>query len=124
MPHIDWKIPCITLNECHKNFIKFYSENFFTRLNELTRKSGNILDLLLCTAFRQNSISFNQLTFTDHNVICFNINVDNGIKLTSRNIYLNFYKVDFENVNEYLLGIIWKLLYNKSKNLKLFLTNL
>ena len=30
-------------------------------------------------------------------------------------MYPNSYKADFESVNEYLLGISWKLLYNKSK---------
>ena len=49
------------------------------------------------------SVSSPLTNTTDHNVISFNI--DNSIKLTSRNIYPNLYKVDFKSVNEYLLGI-------------------
>ena len=54
---------------------------------------------------RFHSISSTLTDTTDHNVFSFNINVDNGIKLTSKSIYPNFYKADFGSVNDYLLGI-------------------
>ena len=32
LPHADWTIPSSPFNECHENFLKFDSENFFTKL--------------------------------------------------------------------------------------------
>ena len=56
----------------------------------------------------------------DHKLISFGINVDKSTKPTSETLYQDFHRANFKNLNKYLSGINWKLLYNTSKNLQEF----
>ena len=126
LPNIDWNIPSTTYNDCHKSFIKFCSDNILTQLiDSPTHKNGNILDLLLCNYMGLDRVKFHSvdspLTDTnDHNLISFGINVNESTKPPSETLYPDFYRANFMNINKYLSGINWKLLYNSSKNLQEF----
>ena len=125
LPHIDWNIPSPTLNDCHKSFIKFFSDNIITQLEPSTHIDGNILDLLVCNYLGLDRVKFHSvdspLTDTnDHNLISFGINIEKSTKLASETLYPDFCRANFKNVNKYLSGINWKLLYNSSKNLQEF----
>ena len=48
----------------------------------------------------------------DHSVISFGISVDMGTKPTSRSLYSDFYRANFENINKFLSEINWKVIYN------------
>ena len=50
----------------------------------------------------------------------FGINVEKSTKLASETLYPKFSTTNFKNVNKYLSGISWKVLYNSSKNLQEF----
>ena len=55
-----------------------------------------------------------------HRVISFGISADRGTKLTSRLLYPDFYRANFDKNNKFLTEINWKVLYNNSKNLQEF----
>ena len=56
----------------------------------------------------------------NHSVISFGISVDRGTKPTSRSLYPDFYRANFDNINKFLSEINWKVKYNISKNLQEF----
>ena len=126
LPNIDWNISSTTYNDCHKCFIKFCSENLFTQLiDSSTHKNGNILDLLLCNYMALDRIKFHLVdspitNINDHNVILFGISVHKNKKPSSKSLYPDFRRANFEKINEFLSEINWNALFNNSKNLQMF----
>ena len=60
-----------------------------------------------------------RLTYANvHSVISFGISVGRGTKPTSRSLYQNFHRANFDNISKFLKEINWKVKYYNSKNLQ------
>ena len=102
LANIDWNIPSTIYIVCHISFIKFLSDNYFIQLiDSPTHKNGNIVDLLLCKYIALDRVKFDSVDspLTDanyHSVISFDISVDRVTKPTSRSLYPDFYRANFD----------------------------
>ena len=56
----------------------------------------------------------------DHSLISFDIKVNKSTKSAAMTLYPAFFRADFKLINEHLLSIDLKFIYNKSKKLQEF----
>ena len=126
LPHINWKIPASLGNSSHDVFLAFSLSNCLTQqIMQPTHNKGNILDLLFCNMLAtkyllSHSVDSPLSSKCDHNMINFEIELQNSLPQISKKPYPNFANADYSQIKNQLNQIDWTNLYNSTLNLHSF----
>ena len=118
---ISWNgLASFNLDKPSQLFKDYIDEHNFTQLvNFPTHKHGSTLDLIL-TSQKQNIIRVVRndyfTTTCDHNMIEFEMNLD-FIKKVRIQPMRNFYRGDFDRINDYLAGVDWCSLFHNTDDI-------
>ncbi len=110
----DFNLPCLfesnlpnSLPEKYQKFLNVFSEVGLHQKVDSPTRQDNILDLILSTdiGLVTNLRIMEPFSTSDHNKICFNLNMTNN--LTSNVKYFDYEKGNYDGMNDFLCSVDW-----------------
>jgi len=111
-PEINWNT-LTTTNARSQDFLDATQEMFFSQMVNFSTRSGNTLDLLLCThpEIIEDIVDIGPIGNSDHTCIQFEIKVTSQ-KKGSNQMIPDFRKANFDDIREDFGGIKWDVIFN------------